>query len=240
MSQIDWIELHIQRWQSKTQLRYYYEQEIFSRIKSVIGGGQTIVEVGSGPGFLQEHIPNIIFTDIDIGPTVNCCADASQLPFKDASIDSYIGVDVLHHFNHPGQFFNSAVKSLKPNGKIVLIEPWAGPCGYLFYRFLHHEDCQKLQQPFGPAFTDGKSTMDGNAMISRQCLIDEEAELSNYGLKITTKVFFGSLSYLLTGGFQKWSAPLWLIRSLLAIERVLPRSLMQLIGIRMMVVLQKI
>jgi len=84
MSQIDWMELHIQRWQSKTQLRYYYEQEIFSSIKSVIGVGQTIVEVGSGPGSLQKHIPNIIFTDIDIGPTVNCCADASQLPFKDA------------------------------------------------------------------------------------------------------------------------------------------------------------
>ena len=81
--------------------------------------------------------------------------------------------------------------------------------------------------------------MDGNAMISRQCLIDEEVKLSNYGLKITTKVFFGSLSYLLTGGFQKWSAPLWLIQSLLAVERILPKSLMQLIGIRMMVVLQK-
>ena len=115
------MELHIQRRQSKTQLRFYYEEEIFSRINSVIGVGQTIGKVGSGPGFLQKHIPNILFTDVDIGPTVNCCADEIQLPFTDASIDNYIGVDLLHHLSRMGLFANLAVKSLKPDGRVVLI-----------------------------------------------------------------------------------------------------------------------
>jgi SAM-dependent methyltransferase len=171
---------------------------------------------------------------------LNCCADASQLPFADCSVDLYVGIDVLHHFSYPGHFFLSASKSLKHGGKIILIEPWAGPLGYLFYRFVHHEDCQKRTHPFGPAFPEGKSPMDGNAMISRQCLVDQKAELANYGLNVVKNEFFGSLSYLLTGGFQAWAAPLWLIRLLLALENFLPNKIKKLVGFRIMVVLEKV
>jgi len=240
MSQTSWMQLHIQRWQDKAQLRYYYEQEIFKRINDIIRSGQTNVEIGSGPGFLRNYVSNLICTDIDDGPAINCRADASQLPFKDASVDTFIGIDVLHHFDNPKGFFQSAAKSLKTGGKIILVEPWAGAFGYLFYRFIHHEDCQRLQTPFGPAFAEGKSAMDGNAMISRQCLIESETKLSKYGLQTDTKVYFGFLSYLLTGGFQSWAAPLFIIRSLIAIEHLMPQTLMKLFGVRMMVVLQKI
>ncbi len=240
MHETSWMALHIQRWQSKPQLRYYYEQEIFSRINDFIKAKQTIIEIGSGPGFFKKYLPSVLCLDIEAGPTVNCCADANQLPFANDSIDAFIGVDVLHHFNCPSGFFSSAVKSLKSGGKIVLIEPWAGPIGYFFYRFLHHEDCHRLPKPFGPNFTNRKSAMDGNAMISRQCLIESDMELSTYGLKVVVKSFFGSLSYLMTGGFQPWGAPLWIVRFLVKFESVLPTSLMRIIGIRMVIVLQKI
>jgi hypothetical protein len=51
---------------------------------------------------------------------------------------------------------------------------------------------------------------------------------------------FGCFSYLLTGGFQPWSAPKQVIKLLLKIEKLLPQPLMRIIGVRMMIVLEKI
>ena len=240
MDQPSWISTHIQRWGQKPQLRYFYEQEIFRRILAFSDPVGVLVEIGSGPGFLKSAMPNLICTDIEIGPTVDCLVDAVQLPFKNNSVDAFIGVDVLHHFDQAGSFFEMASLSLKPGGRIIFIEPWAGSFGYLFYRFVHHEDCARVETPFGPAFTGDKSPMDGNAMIARQCLVESETQLRSYGFKTTHRSFFGCLSYLLTGGFQPWSAPKQIIKVLLKIEKLLPQPLMRIIGVRMMIVLKKI
>ena len=97
-----------------------------------------------------------------------------------------------------------------------------------------------METPFGPAFNGDKSPMDGNAMIARQCLVESETQLRSYGFETTHRSFFGCLSYLLTGGFQPWSAPKQIIKVLLKIEKLLPQPLMRIIGVRMMIVLKKI
>ena len=240
MDQPSWISTHIQRWGQKPQLRYFYEQEIFNRILAFSDPAGVSIEIGSGPGFLKSAMPSLICTDIENGPQVDCLADAAQLPFKSNSVDAFIGVDVLHHFGHPGKFFKKASHSLKPGGRIIFAEPWAGSLGYLIYRFLHHEDCARVETPFGPAFTCDKSPMDGNAMIARQCLIESETQLQSFGFKTIHLSFFGCFSYLLTGGFQPWSAPKRMIELLLKIEKLLPQTLMRIIGIRMLIVLEKV
>jgi len=240
MDQPSWISTHIQRWGQKPQLRYFYEQEIFRRIAAFSNPKGVLVEIGCGPGFLKSAIPNMICTDIENGPTVDCLVDATQLPFKNNSVDAFIGVDVLHHFDQPGGFFKMASRSLKPGGRIIFVEPWAGSFGHLFYRFVHHEDCVRVETPFGPAFTGDKSPMDGNAMIARQCLVESETQLRSYGFKTMHRSFFGCFSYLLTGGFQPWSVPKQVIALLLKIEKLIPQPLMRIIGVRMMVVLERI
>ena len=240
MDQPSWISKHIQRWGQKPQLRYFYEQEIFRRILAFSDPVDVLVEIGSGPGFLKSAIPNLICTDIEIGPTVDCLVDAVQLPFENNSVDAFIGVDVLHHFNQPGSFFKMASRSLKRGGRIIFVEPWAGSFGYLFYRFVHHEDCRRVETPFGPAFVDDKSPMDGNAMIARQCLVESKSQLQSYGFKTVHRSFFGCFSYLLTGGFQPWSAPNWAIKFMLKMEKLLPQPIMRFISVRMVIVLEKI
>ena len=239
MKQPSWILSHIQRWEEKPQLRYFYEVEIFERILTLVNQTDVVVEIGSGPGFLKPFIPNLISTDVEKGARVSCVADASNLPFKKNSGDAYICVDVLHHFYQPGKFFDSVSYSLKTGGKIIFVEPWAGAMGYIFYRFFHHEDCKRVKQPFGPTFTFGKSPMDGNAMIVRQCLFESESELIKHGLKIRNMQFFGSLSYLLTGGFKKWGAPIYFVKALLAVERILPKFILRIIALRISIVLEK-
>ena len=97
-----------------------------------------------------------------------------------------------------------------------------------------------MQTPFGPAFTGNKSPMDGNAMIARQCLVESETQLRSCGFKTTHRSFFGCFAYLLTGGFQAWAAPHQLIKLFTKIERFLPQALLRIIGVRMMIVLEKI
>ena len=240
MDQPSWISTHIQRWEEKPQLRYFYEQEIFRRILAFSDPTGISIEIGSGPGFLKSAMPSLICTDIENGPTVHCLIDATQLPFKNNSVDAFIGVDVLYHFDQPGSFFKMASRSLKPGGRIIFVEPWAGSFGYIFYRFVHHEDCVRVDKPFGTTFTGGKSPMDGNAMIARQCLVESETQLQSYGFKTMHGSFFGCFSYLLTGGFQPWSVPKQVITLLLKIEKLIPQPLMRIIGVRMMVVLEKI
>ena len=116
MDEPSWISTHIQLWGQKPQLRYFYEQEIFRRIVAFSIHKGVSIEIGSGPGFLKSTIPNLICTDIENGPTVDCLVDATQLPFKNNSVDTLIGVDVLHHFDQPGSFFEMASRSLKPGG----------------------------------------------------------------------------------------------------------------------------
>ena len=240
MDQPNWISTHIKRWQQKPQLRYFYKQEIFKRILAFSDPESLSIEIGGGPGFLKSAMPTLICTDIENGPTVDCLVDATQLPFKNNSINEFIGVDVLHHFDQPGSFFKMASRTLKPGGRIIFVEPWAGTFGYLFYRFVHHEDCVRVETPFGPAFTDNKSPMDGNAMIARQCLVESKRQLKSYGFKTVHRSFFGCLSYLLTGGFQAWSAPERVINFMLKLEKLLPQPLMRIIGVRMVIVLEKI
>ena len=84
-------------------------------------------------------MPALICTDIENGPTVDCLVDATQLPFKNNSVDEFIGVDVLHHFDQPGSFFKMASRSLKQGGVSFLLNHGPGIFGYLFYRFVHHE-----------------------------------------------------------------------------------------------------
>ena len=93
MDQPSWISTHIQRWQQKPQLRYFYKQEIFRRILAFSDPGGISIEIGSGPGFLKSAMPSLICTDIENGPMVDCFVDATQLPFRDNCVDEFIGVD---------------------------------------------------------------------------------------------------------------------------------------------------
>jgi hypothetical protein len=132
-------------------------------------------------------------------------------------------------------------RTLKPGGRLVLVEPWPGALSIAFFKLLHHEHCNIVADPWLHAFGQGKSAMDGNTRLSRLVLHDRISELSRYApaLALRHTEPFGSLSCLLTGGFQNWSAPVGLIRSLCAAESWLPRSVLSAIGVRALFVLEK-
>ena len=119
----------------KTYLDFYREfQNAFPDTKS-----KTLIELGSGGGFLKEIMPEVITSDVLQLPNVDKVFSALSMPFADASVDAFFMVDVLHHISDAELFFKEALHCLKPGGKIIMVEPANTPFGRFIYKNFHHE-----------------------------------------------------------------------------------------------------
>jgi SAM-dependent methyltransferase len=123
-------------------LRRIYEEWYAGIVKELPGGEGSVLEIGSGPGFLSDFVPGLItsecvFCDID------CVCDAHRLPFAARSLRGILMTNVFHHLPYPGQFLSEASRCVRPGGVVSMIEPWVSPWSRLIYGRLHHE-------PFDP------------------------------------------------------------------------------------------
>jgi SAM-dependent methyltransferase len=119
----------------KTYLDFYREfQNAFPATT-----GKTLIELGSGGGFLKEIMPDVITSDVLQIATVDKIFSALAMPFADVSVDAFFMVDVLHHIPDAELFFKEALRCLKPGGKIIMVEPANTPFGRFIYKNFHHE-----------------------------------------------------------------------------------------------------
>ena len=101
--------------------------------------GKVLVEIGSGGGFIKEVIGNVITSEVIELPGIDMVFSALDMPFEETSVDAFFMFDVLHHINEPRMFFAEAVRCLKEDGKIVMIEPANTPLSRYIYKNFHHE-----------------------------------------------------------------------------------------------------
>lgn len=106
--------------------------------------GLSVLEVGSGYGnlafFLSQRGANVIGLEL-IGKMCKWCkasghrlgmqcefvrGNAQELPFEKETFDLIVGMRAIHHFPNLSEFYKEAARVLKPNGRIVLIEPLKG------------------------------------------------------------------------------------------------------------------
>lgn len=106
-----------------------------------------VLELGSGPGFLDEIIPGLVTSEIIFNPWVNAILNGERLPLARHSLRAIVMTDVLHHIPHPRWFFSEATRCIKPGGVIAMIEPWNTAWSRLIYTRFHHE-------PFRPEATE--------------------------------------------------------------------------------------
>lgn len=119
----------------KTYRDFYSEfKQAFPETKN-----KTLIELGSGGGFLKEVMPDVITSDVLPLPNVDKVFSALDMPFANTSVDAFFMVDVLHHIPDAEKFFKEANRCLKPGGKIIMIEPANTPFGHLIYSNFHHE-----------------------------------------------------------------------------------------------------
>jgi SAM-dependent methyltransferase len=208
-------------------------------IRSELGGTDgTILELGSGAGFLKEIIPNVITSEILRVPHVDVILDGLFLPFKN-SLRALVMVDVFHHLNDASIFLKEARNALKTNGMIIMIEPWVTPWSRFIYGYLHHE-------PFEPDSIEWNFPKSGPLSGANGALPwiafkrDRHIFEQNFPrLRIKKIQPFMPIRYLISGGFTtRLETPSFLYQPFKTFEGML-KPFMNWLGMFALIVLEK-
>jgi SAM-dependent methyltransferase len=228
-------------WERKPVLRLIYD-DFYDRIAAACRGGLTI-EIGGGIGNLKQRLGEVVATDIQFAPWLDCVADAQRLPFADEAAANIVMVDVLHHLEFPIAFFREAARVLRPGGRAVMVEPAITWGSTLFYRLFHQE----------PVRTSAEVLMDGRPDPRRDPYASNQAIPTLIAtrdrerfhrlfpmLRIASVEWFALAAYPLSGGFKPWSlVGAGLARQMLRIERALEPALGRLAAFRMLLIVEK-
>lgn len=235
------LEDYRRLWERKPVLRVVYD-DFYGRIAGACRQGVTI-EIGGGIGNLRRRLTQVVATDIQSAPWLDCVADAQRLPFADASAANIVMVDVLHHLEFPAVFFREAGRVLRPAGRVVMVEPAITWGSTLFYRLFHHEPvCTSAE-----VLTDGSPDPRRDPYASNQAIptllaTRDRARFHHLfpALRIERVEWFSLAAYPLSGGFKPWSlVGEGVARRMLRIERAIEPVLGRLAAFRMLLVVEK-
>jgi SAM-dependent methyltransferase len=231
-------------WQANPLLRLLYGRW-YRRIRELLPARERgpWIEIGSGPGFAAEFIPELELSDIVKAPWHHRRLSADSLPFADQSVGALVLLDVLHHLAAPARFFQEAVRVLGSGGRIVLCEPYISPLSLVVYKLLHEEPVDLRVQPLAEHGAHDKDPFESNQAIpTLLCRPDGQRELERRfpELRLIRFERLAGLSYATTGGFSRpplLPARLW--RMLLGFEDRLPALAYRLIGFRLLAVIER-
>jgi SAM-dependent methyltransferase len=235
---------HQRAWDAKPELRTLYAEwyrRVAAELPPVAVGPR--IELGSGPGFAREFIPDLELTDLVKAPWHDREVSAEDLPFADRSIGALVLFDVLHHIPAPRRFFEEANRVLCPGGRLVLCEPYISPVSWPVNKLFHVEPVYMRVDPLAPNATEGRDPFDANQGIPTLLFVRERAafERAFPALAIRRIERLAGLSYPASGGFSRRRllvGRLW--TALYRLESRLPERAFALLGFRMLIVLEKL
>jgi SAM-dependent methyltransferase len=238
----DALSNYLDVWNSKPMLRLIYD-DFYRRIAANCVPGRSI-ELGGGIGNLKQRLDDVVSTDIQSAPWLDCVADAQKLPFADGTVSNIVMVDVLHHIEFPVNFFAEAERVLDAGGRIVMVEPAITWGSTLFYRLLHPEPVVMSADPLTAGEPDPKrDPYDANQAIPTLIATrDKERFHARFpAFRIAKVDWFSFVTYPLSGGFRRWCAvPTALSSTMLRLERALEPIAGRVAGFRLLLVIEKI
>jgi len=145
----DLLKVHSEIIKNKKMIKHVF-QEFYSLCveldKSYLTGFGKTIEIGSGVSFIKETYPNIVTSDVKNYEGVDMVVDAQNMPFIDNEIHAFYGINCFHHFPKPNKFFAEIVRTLKPGGGVVLIEPYYGYLSDKIHTKIHKDEFFDKQQ----------------------------------------------------------------------------------------------
>ena len=203
-------QLRCQIIRQKVFLREIYK-EWYAAIASALPSGEgSVLEIGSGAGFLKDIIPDLITSEVLYCSNVNMVLDGCNLPFADCKLRGIVMTDVFHHLAEPRSFLMEAARCVKPGGVLVMIEPWVTPWSRLVYKKLHYEpfrpDAQEWEFPMTGPLSGANGALPW--IIFKRDRVQFEIEFPQWQIKI---IKLGMpFRYLLSGGVSMRSLmPAW-------------------------------
>ena len=225
----------------KPVLRLLYD-DYRRRIETHLSEGPTL-EIGAGSGSLNMPFADVISMDVQQLPWLDVVADAHYLPFRQGYFSNIVMIDVFHHLEAPSLFLEEAGRLLGPGGRLVLIEPAITPISWIVYNFLHPEPLILGEDPLANrTTTPGRGPFDSNQAVPTILFGRKRDDFVRAfpAFKLLKNSRFAIASYLLSGGFRRWSLlPYALAPVLLRAERRLDKILGFLMAFRMLVVIEK-
>lgn len=235
------IAEHGRQWRKKPAVRDIYV-DLYRRMAALRASGPTL-EIGGGSGIFKEFAPDTLSTDILPAPWLDLVADAQTLPFKDASFSNIVMFDVLHHIEYPRKFIAEASRTLRPGGRVIMVEPGISPLSWPFYHFIHPEPVRMGEDPLRDGAPDpARDPFDANQAIPTLMFGRHEKNFASIfpEFSVAHKQWLSLFAYPLSGGFKPWSLiPHALVQPVLKLEDKLAPLLGPLMGFRLLVVLEK-
>jgi SAM-dependent methyltransferase len=237
------FEQHRQVWASNEAVRTLYRRW-YGRIREKLPDRQLgpWLELGSGPGFAREVIPELQLSDVVKAPWHDHQIAAEALPFAAGSLGALVLFDVLHHLRQPAGFLAEAVRVLRPGGRVILLEPYVGPLSFPVYRLFHQERCDFRSDPLAGDAITSDDPFDGNQAVPTQLLYRRRAELARRFPELELRELepLAGPAYPASGGLSRrplLPMPHW--RALLTLEDHLPAAAFRIFGFRLLAVLQR-
>jgi SAM-dependent methyltransferase len=228
-------------WDAKPVLRAVY-RDYYQRICSWVRG-QPTVEIGAGGANLKESLPQLIASDIVWSPWLDLTLDAQAMPFASESVANFVGVDVLHHIEHPRQFLAEAERTLKPGGRVVFVEPAITPVSWIVFKLGHPEPVILRVDPLAPGTArSGRYPMDSNQALPTLLVGRDRERLEREfpRLRVAHRERLSLFAYPLSGGFQPWCLlPQLLVKPVLRAERHLDPLLGPVMAFRLLLILER-
>lgn len=199
----------------KVFLRRIYAEWYGAIAERLAGDTAPALELGSGVGFLDERVANLITSDVVPGGGLHLVADAQEIPFAPGALRGIVLVNVFHHLPSVRRFLSSAAVCVRRGGVLVMVEPWRSTWSDFVYRHFHHEPFDSAAPDWeAPAagFMDGVNGALPWIVFHRDRHRFEE-EFPQWRLEAVQPTM--PLRYLLSGGVSmravtpSWSFALW-------------------------------
>jgi len=242
MAIADTLKSHGSIWKRKRVVRIIYD-DFYDRIRRFARPGLTI-EIGGGIGNFKSRLVNVVSTDVQLAPWLDCVADAHQLPFADGTAANIVMVDVVHHIEFPSRFFREAERIMRPGGRLIMVEPAITWGSTFFYRFMHQEPVDMSADPLADGIPDPRrNPYDSNQAIPTLIATREKERFLRLfpNFRISHVDYFSLVAYPLSGGFKPWSLiPVRLVKPVLTVEHLIEPVLGRWFAFRMLLVIDKI
>ena len=187
----------------------------YRRIGSHIPNGVgAVVEIGSGGGFLEQEIDDLIKTEVFWIENLDVVADAQTLPFADGSLKAITMTNVFHHLPDVARFLTEAERTLRCRGRVIMVEPWNTGWSRFVHERFHRE--RVLPDTTTWDFPSSGPVSGANAALAWIVAERDRPRLeTEWRLRVTRADPWMPFRYLVSGGVSlrtlqpRWLYPAW-------------------------------